>query len=141
MEKLNKEKKNRPRCGLCGKQKNLTKTDCCDNWICDDSHKYVVFSYARNSCYCNHDRYTLCAFHFHEGHKGSWQTCLKCRNSFDTEDYVDLGTNECNFEKLRNPPSFEPTKCVLCRRVIDRANEGYTIRPDRSFVCEQCNPV
>lgn len=49
------------RCGLCGKKKNLTKTDCCGNWICDDEHKYVIFSYARNSCHRNHNRYTLCA--------------------------------------------------------------------------------
>lgn len=26
----------KPRCGLCGKTKNLTKTECCGNWICDD---------------------------------------------------------------------------------------------------------
>ena len=23
---------------------NLTKTECCGNWICDDEHKYVMFS-------------------------------------------------------------------------------------------------
>ncbi len=39
-----------PRCGLCGKTKKLTKTECCDQWICDDEDKYVIFSYARNSC-------------------------------------------------------------------------------------------
>ena len=33
-----------PACGLCGKTKKLTKTECCGNWICDDEHKYVVFS-------------------------------------------------------------------------------------------------
>lgn len=44
------KKSNRPRCGLCGKTTNLTKTECCGTWICDDEHKYVMFSYARNSC-------------------------------------------------------------------------------------------
>ena len=39
-----------PRCGLCGKTRNLTRTECCENWICDDEHKYVPFSYARSSC-------------------------------------------------------------------------------------------
>jgi hypothetical protein len=34
------------RCDLCGKTKNLIKTDCCNNWICDDEHKYVVFFFA-----------------------------------------------------------------------------------------------
>lgn len=56
------------KCGLCGKSRNLTKTDCCDNWICDDEHKYVIFSYARNSCHRNHSRYTLCAYHHTEDH-------------------------------------------------------------------------
>ena len=23
--------------------RNLTKTDCCQNWICDDEDKYVMF--------------------------------------------------------------------------------------------------
>lgn len=138
MGKLRKEEKIKPRCGLCGKRGKLIKMDCCHNWICDDSHKYVLFSFARNSCYRNHDRYTLCAFHFHEDHDGSWKVCEKCRDSFDTEDYVDLATNEHNFEKLNNPPSFTPTKCAVCKKIISRAKEGYSIRPDGSFVCERC---
>jgi hypothetical protein len=56
-----------PRCGLCRKTKHLTRTDCCGNWICDDEHTYVLFSYARNSCHRNHSRYTLCAYHDNEG--------------------------------------------------------------------------
>lgn len=31
-------------CGLCGSTKNLTKTECCGNWICDDEDEYVLFS-------------------------------------------------------------------------------------------------
>ena len=57
-----------PRCGLCGKTKNLTKMECCGNWICDDEHKYVMFSYARNSCHRNHLRYTLCGYHSYLSH-------------------------------------------------------------------------
>lgn len=48
-----------PRCGLCGKTKKLTKTECCDNWICDDEDQYRLFSFAHNSCRRNHRRYTL----------------------------------------------------------------------------------
>lgn len=70
------------RCGLCGKSRNLTKTECCDNWICDDEDKYVMFSYARNSCHRNHNHYTLCAHHHNEEHDGEWKTCAKCRSSF-----------------------------------------------------------
>jgi hypothetical protein len=36
----------KPRRGLCGKTKKLTKTECCGQWICDDEDKYVLFSYA-----------------------------------------------------------------------------------------------
>jgi hypothetical protein len=96
----------KPRCGLCGKTKNLIKTDCCGNWICDDEHNYVMFSYARNSCQRNHDRYTLCSYHHHEKHEGDWKTCKECLQSFETEIYVHYGTNEYNFEKLENPPNI-----------------------------------
>ena len=96
--------KTKPKCGLCGStKKSLTKTACCNNWICDDQDSYVIFSYARNSCYRNHDRYTLCSAHFHEGHTGKWQNCKKCKDSFDLPNYVDMGTNEHNFEVLENP--------------------------------------
>jgi hypothetical protein len=71
--------------------------------MCDDEHTYVLFSYARNSCHRNHSRYTLCAYHYNEGHAGDWQTCRICRESFETEVYVWYGTNDYNVEKLKNP--------------------------------------
>jgi hypothetical protein len=132
---------NKPSCGLCGKSIKLIKTICCNQWVCDDNDKYRLFTYAHNSCWRNHDRYTVCAFHHHEKHLGTWQTCLRCKNSFDTEDYVDMVTNKYNFEKLKNPPSFKPTKCVLCHKTIVRAEEGFTIVPKKGFVCEKCSPV
>ena len=119
---------NRPRCALCGKTGKLTKTECCGQWICDDADQYVMFSYARNSCYRNHARYTLCGSHYHEGHEGKWQDCLKCRTEIKTEMYVWYGTNEFNFEKLPNPPSFEPTHCSTCSKVIRLGEEGYSIK-------------
>jgi hypothetical protein len=114
------------RCGLCGKTSNLTKTECCGNWICNDKHNYVMFSYARNSCGRNHSRYTLCGFHFNEGHPGDWKDCPECRESFDTEMYVYYGTNEYNFEVLPNPPAYEPTKCSGCGTVIVLGDGGYS---------------
>lgn len=102
---------NKPACSLCGKTENLTKTSCCDNWICDDSDAYVMFSYARNSCYRNHDRYTLCAYHHHEDHPGEWQSCEKCKDDMAIENYVDYATNDYNFEKLKNPPKISITCC------------------------------
>ena len=51
-----------PRCGLCGSaERPLRRTECCSQWICDDEDQYVPFSFARNSCARNHDRYTLCS--------------------------------------------------------------------------------
>lgn len=114
------------------------KTDCCGNWICDDSHKYVLFSYATNSCFRNHDRYTLCAYHHHEKHGGDWKHCKKCLEQLDTEMYVWYGTNEFNFEVLENPPAYEPTKCSACGRVIRLAYDGYAIDPKKSYLCGEC---
>lgn len=104
---------NKPKCGLCGKSKKLTKTPCCNNWVCDDAHTYVPFSYARNSCYRNHDRYTLCSYHFKEEHKGIWQNCETCKNEFDTINYTDFGTGACNFEELPNPEKIS-VSCTNC---------------------------
>jgi len=126
-----------PRCGLCGKNGRLTKTECCGHWICDDGDQYVLFSYARNSCYRNHDRYTLCASHFHEGHEGSWQDCQKCRDSYEPEMYVYFGTNEYNFEKLANPPAYEPTRCARCGTVIQLSEGGYSMKGGEYF-CGKC---
>ncbi|MBV6397201.1 MAG: hypothetical protein HFACDABA_02809 [Anaerolineales bacterium] len=134
---VNQAKSEKPRCGLCGKTKNLTKTECCGNWICDDQHKYVLFSYAHNSCSRNHDRYTLCSHHFNEGHSSDWKTCNKCRNDFETEMYVYYGTNEYNFEKLENPPKFKPTRCAKCKKVINLGTDGYTMHMGK-YYCMEC---
>jgi hypothetical protein len=132
-----KHSSKRPRCGLCGKTSNLTRTECCGNWICDDEHKYQLFSYARNSCQRNHRRHTLCSSHYCEEHAGPWQDCEKCREMFPTEMYVWYGTNEYNFTKLVNPPAYEPTLCASCRRVIRLGDDGYMVSGD-DYLCERC---
>lgn len=124
-------------CGLCGKSGKLTKTDCCGNWICDDHDSYVLFSYARNSCHRNHDRYTLCGYHHTEEHDGHWKECVKCRDSFETEMYVWYGTNEYNFETLENPPAFSPTHCSVCGIVIHLGTDGYS-QLGNVYTCEGC---
>ena len=126
-----------PMCGLCGKTKKLTKTECCGEWICDDEGKYVLFSYATNSCLRNHRRYTLCGYHHTEDHPGDWKDCPKCRNSFETEIYVYYGTNEFNFKKLENPPAYLPTKCVRCGVVISLGYDSYSTKGNGYF-CEEC---
>ena len=125
------------RCGLCGKTKNLTRAGCCGNWICDDEHKYVMFSYARNSCHRNHRRFTLCGFHHTEEHSGHWRNCRVCRRGFETEMYVSYGTNEYNFEKLENPPAYAPTRCSICGRVIVLSEDGFSVMGGE-YRCERC---
>jgi hypothetical protein len=122
---------------LCGKSGRLTKTECCDNWICDDEDRYVLFSYARNSCHRNHRRFTLCGYHYAEEHAGKWQDCHECEAAFETEMYVYYGTNEYNFEKLENPPAYEPTRCSKCGTVIVLSEDGYSIL-GREYRCERC---
>ncbi len=127
----------KPRCGLCGKTRKLIRTECCGNWICDDEGKYVVFSYARNSCSRNHRRYTLCGFHHTEGHQGDWKTCKKCRTQIEPEMVSWYGTNEYNFEKLPDPPAFEPKKCSKCGAIIVKANGGFSYGRD-GYKCGAC---
>jgi ribosomal protein S27AE len=128
-----------PRCGLCGKTDNLTRTECCGQWICDDEDSYVLFSYARNSCYRNHSRYTLCAHHFNEGHSGDWKTCPQCRKDFahELEMYVYYGTNEYNFETLQKPPKYKPTYCSRCGAVIVLSEGGYSSGSE-GYLCGRC---
>jgi hypothetical protein len=133
------EGKQKKRCGLCGKAGRLMKTECCNQYICDDYDQYVLFSYARNSCARNHDRYTLCASHFNEGHKGDWRECKKCRDSFETEMYVWYGTNEYNFVKLENPPQYEPTLCANCKKIIRLAEDGYSVTGKGKYLCMRCS--
>ena len=130
-----------PRCELCEKRGKLTKTECCDQWICDDEDKYVLFSYSRNSCHRNHRRYTLCGYHYNEGHDGNdWQSCQKCRESFETEMYVWYGTNEYNFEKLKDIPPYEPTRCAKCNTIIKLAEDGYS-RKGGEYYCYDCSDI
>ncbi len=133
---------NRRHCALCGKTENLTKTDCCDQWICDDEHTYRLFSYDLNSCHRNHRRYTLCGYHYNEQHQGRWQDCQQCRKDFqdELEMYVWYGTNEFNFEKLANPPKYEPTFCSKCGAVIVLSEGGYCSKGGE-YICGRCTSI
>jgi hypothetical protein len=56
------------------------------------------------------------------------------------EMYVYYGTNDHNFEKLADPPAFEPTRCAGCNRVIKLATDGYSISADGTY-CMSCRPL
>ncbi len=96
-----------------------------------------MFSYAQNSCYRNHRRYTLCGSHYAEAHQGRWQECMECREGLETEIYVYYGTNEFNFEKLSDAPDFEPTRCSKCKRVIVLSEGGYSVLGN-DYLCASC---
>jgi hypothetical protein len=51
--------------------------------------------------------------------------------------YVWYGTNEYNFEKLSNPPKFEPTLCHDCGRRISLGEDGFMISSG-NYYCERC---
>src|ERR1051325_9950962 len=125
------------RCGLCGKTEKLTRTPCCGNWICDDENQYVPFSYERSSCFRNHTMFTVCGFHHQQGHKGRWQDCAQCREDGPLELYVHHATNEYNFEKLPNPPPFEPTHCHRCSVRVRLAHDSYSMDRD-GVLCMAC---
>jgi hypothetical protein len=48
------------------------------------------------------------------------------------------GTNEYNFEKLENPPAFEPKRCATCGAAIRLAHGGYS-QCGRDYWCESCS--
>ncbi|MBC7529985.1 MAG: hypothetical protein H7318_00295 [Oligoflexus sp.] len=126
--------KPKKQCGLCGGTKKLKACDCCEQWICNDESQYQMF---RNSCSRNHRRYILCGHHHAERHDGEWQNCSKCRENIETEMYVYYGTNEYNFEKLINPPTFEATRCSNCKSVIKLGDDPYSVTSDGHY-CERC---
>ena len=54
--------------------------------------------------------------------------------------YVWYGTNEYNFEKLKNPPAYEPTRCSECKTVIVLSQDLYSIK-GRKYLCGTCGTI
>lgn len=145
---LNKDSK---KCGLCKKtdteslvanQKPLTKTKCCENWICDDSHKYVVNSFSKISCWRNHERFTICGRHYRDEHIGKWQTCKQCRlnNKNDIFAYIDFSKNEFNFEpnKQLDRISIQCSGCGFSESELKYFSGRVMISPcDYKFYCKK----
>ncbi|HEX9664523.1 MAG TPA: hypothetical protein VGA49_01735 [Patescibacteria group bacterium] len=96
-----------------------------------------MFSYSRDICSRNHRRFTVCGSHHIEGHKGDWKICRKCREDFEPEMYVWYGMNEYNFERLPNPPAFEPTYCSKCLERIVLPDGGYSLLCG-VYRCDNC---
>ena len=94
----------KPKCGLCGfegsRSIKIVKTECCGNWICQDMETYELMSYKLNSCHRNHDRYTMCGFHFHEKHKDKFADCSECTTARDCIHCIRL--SEVQWKKFCN---------------------------------------
>ena len=82
--------------------------------------------------------YTVCAAHYHEGHSGHWKSCKECAELWEKEDYVWYATNEYNFEKLENPPEYEPTRCSGCNKILDLINEVVISGSNKKKYCLKC---
>ena len=78
----------------------LTRTNCCQNCICNDEHTYILCSFTLNSCMRNHSKYTICGAHYGNFHEGEWKTCQRCRRDKNLKNiYDDHATNKFNFVK------------------------------------------
>lgn len=104
------------KCGICGENKpsvSLVKTKCCDKWIHNDLTKYRPFSFY-SSCYRNHERYTMCGFHYTESHSGKWKKCSECTKDMscheemfdfpDTDDEIEANTSKKAASKPKPSP-------------------------------------
>ncbi len=126
------------RCELCRRvSDHLRETECCGRMVCmvllSDG-----WSLSKSSCLIKHGRFTLCGAHHAERHGGDWKSCEVCPKTWPLEMYVWYGTNKWNFEKLENPPSYEPTHCAGCGRVIVLSKDGYSRDPAGSHRCVNC---
>lgn len=86
-------------CGICGETRKLKKSDCCDNWICNDEPKY------KDSCSRAHRRESICGYHHSESHSGKWQDCEECKEEGVEDNYP---IKESYYEK---PPPKVSKKC------------------------------
>lgn len=73
-------------CRFCGDHSSpLVKTRCCDQWICCDTE---FFSFQGGGyCQFEHEHYSICHFHYNEGHSGAWQECKACRQFFGEQSF------------------------------------------------------
>jgi hypothetical protein len=114
-------------CGLCGSMtKKLKLSECCGNYICDDVTQYKLFDFF-SSCNRNHDRYSLCAQHFVNDHKGKWQECDECKTS--PLNNVD----KFNFAQKNNPQTYT---CINCEFSAESA-KAFLPNNKNGFYCQK----
>lgn len=116
-------------CGLCKNNDNLTITECCRNFICNEFD---------DGCLKEHLNETVCGMHYINKHEGKWQECIKCQNNLGNELFNFHGINGSNFERLSEHLPFEKTRCCKCTRRIFLALEDYH-RENKIFTCINCH--
>lgn len=59
----------------------LVKTRRCEQWICCDTAFFSI----RGGGYCQfeHEHFSMCHFHYNEGHQGPWQECEECQTFWE----------------------------------------------------------
>ena len=79
-------------CRFCGDSSTpLVQTPCCHQWICCDTA--LVSFQGGDRCQYAHERFSLCYFHYIEGHDGPWQRCQTCKDIWNPMEYKELSRN------------------------------------------------
>jgi len=130
-------------CTLCNTESKLVKTECCSVWLCTGREDNIPNAGPNSTnCDANHNQFTLCAFHHTQKHKDQdWRKCEKCKDAFQPEIYIHLGTNQYNHVKLEETMTIEstPIPCKDCNKVIKVDEQGsYVQKADGSISCQQC---
>ena len=82
-------------CRFCGDDSApLVKTRCCDRWICCDTSYLSIRG--GGHCQFQHEQYSICHFHYNEGHSGAWQECSECRDFFGEQEFERLSMDPMN---------------------------------------------
>jgi hypothetical protein len=128
-------------------KKNLERTECCGNWICNTEEDYQLFSYSREFCSRSHNRYTTCTWHCTEEHGSSvdWRECKECMKD-STKNNVRSwnSTNGYNFTPglMAAYPkgSMITAECCSCHGRIATGFEAHVYSPSvNGPTCKYCN--
>lgn len=123
---------------------DITYTECCNLPVCDNSHEYQMMSYSRDFCQRSHDRYTSCASHCQEEHKGDWRDCVECNNERDGARPFYSTNGFCAtpcLEKFLPQGSMITFGCDSegCKNRMIPGHSGVCYNPDGTTVCTSCS--
>lgn len=90
-------------CRFCGDSTvPLVKTRCCNQWICCDTARLSF----RGGGFCQdeHERYSMCHFHYQERHAGDYKECKECSDFWEKEyrTFEHGSRNKPKYDKPRD---------------------------------------